>query len=360
MQSKMRRAVSIVFAALLLAFPTLGTASNRTVIRVAVDPSDSSIVYAASNQGIFKSINAGESWTEISDGLPPHPSISEVYPGWEITLDVRALAVDPTNPQIVYAGIVPVRVTLRDGGTIVVGGGTFKSTDGGERWTTASEKLSSWDLVVDPTDPETVYGVVRFATGFFIKTTTGGEYWLAQRLVQFLETIFLDVGDSNALYAAARGDTANLHRVFKSIDGGSEWFEIPFPRGDSEFAPRFAADPSRPGTLYGTVFSGIYRSTDSGESWSRLTGISSKCIVVDVNNPSTVYGCGPVGGVARSTDSGETWSLQREGLGPAYVESLAVDPNDSSTLYVGAYSLGTGAIFKSTDGGDSWFDVGPQ
>src|SRR5215831_20146593 len=72
--------------------------SGASISRVAVDPSDSDVVYASSNRGIFKSTDAGESWFEINDGLPPHPDPSEVDPSFSTTLDVRAFAVAPSGP----------------------------------------------------------------------------------------------------------------------------------------------------------------------------------------------------------------------------------------------------------------------
>src|SRR5215831_3511737 len=178
--STVRRAASSAFVvSLLLAFPSLrAVAESRglTISRVAVDPSNSNTVYAASNQGLFKSLDAGQSWVEINDGLPPHPSIDELDPSFSTTLDVRGFALDPNNPQVLYAGLLRAYMRLLDGEFIWVEGGAFTSIDGGEHWALFGKqggRFSPFDLVVDPADSETVFG----AGGAFIKTTTGGADW---------------------------------------------------------------------------------------------------------------------------------------------------------------------------------------
>src|SRR5262249_37692715 len=154
-------ACSVLFSSLVLLCPTNALAAFRIVTRVAVDPSDSNDVYAASNQGIFKSLDAGQSWLEINAGLPPHPSVDELDPSFVTTLDVRALTLDPNDPQTLYTGILPVYVRLLDGRFIWVGGGIFKSTDGGEQWSLfgkQGEQFYPLEITVDPADPNTVYG----------------------------------------------------------------------------------------------------------------------------------------------------------------------------------------------------------
>jgi hypothetical protein len=144
-----------------LLFPTNALAAWRIVTRVAVDPSDSNTLYAASNQGIFKSLDAGQSWFEINAGLPPHPSVDELDPSFITTLDVRALTLDPNDPQTLYTGIVPTYARLLDGRFIQVGGGFFKSTDGGARWSLFGKQGDQFyplEIAVDPADPNTVYG----------------------------------------------------------------------------------------------------------------------------------------------------------------------------------------------------------
>src|SRR5215467_6325318 len=179
--------------------------SGASISRVAVDPSDSDVVYAASNRGIFKSTDAGESWFEIIDGLPPHPDPSELDPSFSTTLDVRAFAIAPSNPQIIYTGISPTFVLLRDGRFILVEGGFFASVDGGNQWFAPGDYLPASALAVDPGDPDTIYA----AGGYFYKTTDGGANWLrSSRLPEAPAIeIALDPRDSNTIYLGVAGSS---------------------------------------------------------------------------------------------------------------------------------------------------------
>jgi photosystem II stability/assembly factor-like uncharacterized protein len=368
MPSGVRRAApSTLIFSLLLVFPSLDVVAESrglTISRVALDPSDTNTVYAASNQGLFKSLDAGQSWSEINNGLPPHPSIDELDLSFSTTLDVRGFALDPNNPQVLYAGLIPAYMRLLDGEFIWVEGGTFKSTDGGEQWALFGKqggRLFPLDLAVDPTDSETIYG----AGGVFMKTTNGGADWRTRGFAPYGSpgSIALDPRDSNTLYVGLSGNELAEHGIYKSFNGGEDWFRLDFPRGRTAAAPVVAIDPRSPDTLYATFFqyasvTGTYKSTDGGESWSQLTRLGYHCVIIDPNGPDTLYAC-EWNGVAKSTDAGATWKLYRTGLqgGFRLVISLAIDPDDSLTLYAGTFP--DQGVFKSVDGGESWFVLGP-
>jgi hypothetical protein len=359
------RAICIVFiASLVLLFPANALAAFRDVVRVAVDPTDSNTVYAASNQGIFKSLDAAQSWFEINAGLPPHPPVEELDPSFTATLDVRALALDPNVPQTLYAGIVPAYIRLVDGRFIEVPGGIFKSIDGGEKWSLFGEQgdqFAPLEIAVDPVDPNTIDA----AAGFFIKTTTGGSDWLTRRVDAPAGSILLDPQNSNTIYLGLSGGDLVEHGVVKSINGGKDWLRSDFPRGRAS-APALAVDPQSPDTIYATFFqsggnTGTYQSTNAGESWSQLTPFGTYCVSVDQTNPNILYVCERYG-IAKSTDRGMTWYLYQTGLETVLqLHSLAIDPNDSSTLYAAAFGITESAstAYKSTDGGESWIEVGP-
>src|SRR5260370_4788009 len=139
-----------------------------------------------------------------------------------------------------------------------------------------------------------------------------------------------------------------------------------------------AVDPLTPSNLYagtsgpecGCGAGGIYRSVDDAASWTD-TGVVScmGALVVDPQNPSTVYAATHLRGVVKSTDSGATWADASTGLqaDPAslsayvpYLSALAIDPRDSRTLYAGVElwlgcpSCPSAGLFKSTGGAGSW------
>ena len=139
--------------------------TSNPAIAVAINPQDSNTVYAGAANGLFKSTDGGASWNLANAGLPKQPSIPNLYMG---TTGVGVLAIDPQNPETIYAGIVVYPLFLQ-GSTP----GLFKSTDGGASWSAASSglttdvvdvdgthfvaNLSVSSLAIDPQDPNTVY-----------------------------------------------------------------------------------------------------------------------------------------------------------------------------------------------------------
>ena len=103
-----------------------------------------------------------------------------------------------------------------------------------------------------------------------------------------------------------------------------------------------AIDPTTPGTLYAGTFGGLFKSTDSGATWSAinngLTSTSVPALAIDPITPSTLYaGTDGDEGVFKSSDSGATWSAINNGLTNTFVPALAIDPITPSTLYAGTF-----------------------
>jgi photosystem II stability/assembly factor-like uncharacterized protein len=329
--------------------------------RVAIDPSDSDVVYAASNRGIFKSTDAGQSWFEINEGLPPHPDPSELDPSFFDTLDVSAFAIDPSTPQTIYTGILPTLVRLRDGRFIEVPGGFFKSLDGGSQWFAPTDHFTAYGVVVDPGVPDTIYA----AAIDFWKTTDGGVNWLRTRLpaTPAME-IALAPSDSNTIYLGVEGGSDTTRNgILKSVNGGEDWFESDegFPRAVLQYSPTLAIDPQNPDIGYASVFmyspsAGTYQTIDGGQTWSQVDGLGRYGIAIDPKDTNTIY-VGDIDGVAKSTDRGATWFVYRDGLGQDFtiVHELAIDPQDSQILYAATENATGGGVFKSIDGGESWF-----
>ncbi len=138
--------------------------------------------------------------------------------------------------------------------------------------------------------------------------------------------------------------------VYKSIDSGNSWS---FSGLTNLWIQAVAIDPKTPATVYaGTWARGAYKSTDGGASWNAIgpglerLGYDVKTLVIDPKTPATIYAAGS-DGVYKSTDGGGTWS-SRITRGTA----LAVDPATPTTLYAGGSGLS-----KSTDGGANWFSL---
>jgi photosystem II stability/assembly factor-like uncharacterized protein len=219
-------------------------------------------------------------------------------------LDVYAncLAVDPTDGNVVFAA-------LRGGG--VSRGGVFKSTDGGESWSpTAITDITSV-VAIDPTNPNTVYA----GTTEIFKSTDGGNTWSAvnQGLTKpgAVLSIVVDPRNPNTVYAGTGGG------CFKSTDGGQTWSLTGLKQFFSESPGGLAIDPINDATLYAaagpgpTVNARLYKSTDGGAHWSQsdagLTDPAVFCVTVNPVTPTTVYAGTFQTSVFVSHDSGQTW-----------------------------------------------------
>ena len=299
---------------------------------LAIHPSYPNTIYAgAAAGGVFKSTDNGASWIPVFD-ITGTPSIG-------------ALAIDPTDPQIVYVGTGEANTS----GDSYAGTGIYKSTDGGSSWTHLGLESSYHigRIVVNPLNPQVVYVA---ACGKLFGTNP------------------------------ERG-------VYKSTDGGSSWEQKLFV-SDSTACIDVAINPVSPDTVYaamwererlaqwrkvGGLTSRIYRSTDGGDSWSQLTsGLPANSttvgrigISVSASSPNIVYAIysndpGDFMGVYKSTNYGTSWSRVNDGalsgfLGGFgwYFGNIRVDPTEPNRVFV----LGVD-LYRSTNGGSSWSNVG--
>ncbi len=272
------------------------------------------------------------------------------------------LAIDPARPGTVYVG--------------TNGDGVFKSADGGTNWRAANAGLlgqSTIKVAVDPQHPGTLY-----AAGWtrVFKSEDGGRTWRGGNWgapTLFTGTLAIDPQNPNTIYAGQGSIDflGSLGGSFKSTDGGMNWTAMRVPglhAGVGCDIEDLVIDPQNPGTVYATSNScGLSKTTDRGETWNVLDASSCGSIVVDPLNSSTIYGprCvpGPNGSfgssqVYKSLDGGMNWSLANSGLSNP-VTALLIDPKTPTTLYAGQYSNPAGyEIYKSTDGAASWKRIG--
>lgn len=238
---------------------------------------------------------------------------------------VDALAFDPFDPAIVYAG---------------TWGGVFRSEDHGATWTAASSGLDRaqvQELAVDPDTPGTVYALTDRGVQ---KSLDRGLTWQPSALFAFVDALALDPAGPGTLYTSIQGT------IQKSTNGGASW--TPGQKiGNHVSAIEIA--PSSPAVVYAATDTGIFKSTNAGGSWSPAAAIDEEFFVsllVDPANPQVVY-AGTEDGLYKSTNGGASWS--RSGLDGQTVEEIEVDPSAPSALFV----LAEG-IYRSTNGGASW------
>jgi len=221
---------------------------SAIVNQIVFNPLGTEMVYAATTVGVFRSLDGGRNWTERMQGMT------------EVNF-VVTLAIDPQRPNVLYAGTT---------------GGVYRTINATESWekkTTgmvasdakmASMALGVNGLAIDPTNSDVVYAGT---TNGLYKSTDQAEHWTkigGSIQHAYVSAIQLDPTKPSTLYLATSD------RVQKSEDGGDTW--QPKTTGLEAASIRsLQISPTDPRTLYvGTNGGGLYRSTDAGESWSRL------------------------------------------------------------------------------------------
>lgn len=378
-------------------------------IYLAVDPVDSSIIYAGgatANIGLIRSANSGVNWTGINIGvvapfIAPHVDHHAVafdangllldggdggifrlenptIPLWRNlngnlnTIQLQGIGLHPSDPDRALGG-------SQDNGTILYTGNLlWNITDGGDG---GMVKFS-------PTLPSRAYHVAPVRSfgpsNFFRRSEDGGSRWTgkASGIVN---------AESFAFYPPFAVDPANGDRlliggdrVFESINAGDNWTAISAPgeggwsTGGSVSALGLARSDTN--TIYAAVGQRVYATTNHGVTWTSqavaAAGLSISDIQVDPDVPATAYatinGFDPNGNVARTTDGGATWRYlpilgaggALKPLSPLPVRSLQIAPG--GTLFAGAedgvYSLDRSVVASCNTGPSSpqcaWTRVG--
>jgi photosystem II stability/assembly factor-like uncharacterized protein len=352
---KLKKEVLWAFIAILLLLPipiyagtnvwtSIGPANtgcNAYITGITFNHHTPTILYVSvfGCDGVYKTTNGGNTWSVINNGLTDK--------------HVLTLVVDPMTPSTLYVGTC-------NGGDCK--GGIFKSVDGGESWMPINNGLTAdwsiWVLAIDPTNPSILYAGTGGAGVF--KSTDGGETWRAINnglsSSDWIYTLAIDPQNPSVIYAG--GFNCGGVGVVKSTDGGEHWF--PANQGIPEaFSRSIAVDPQSPLTIYSvTQTYGIYKSIDGGNSWYQINnGIASLTnlgnIVIDTDFTSTLYVAGqvPVRSVYKSTDGGQNWIALNKGLpkkewqSPAPV--LAINSLITTTVYAGT-TLSLGGVYSIT------------
>lgn len=319
-----------------LTWRSVGPYSGGRVTSVSGEADDPAVFYAAyAGGGVWKSSDYGQRWHDISGSAFKSSNIG-------------AIAVAPSDPKVVYAGLgdsAPRNTVLEDGNN----GGVYKSTDGGKTWKFVGLQRTgviSW-IVIDPKNPNVVYAAALghvFAPnserGVF-KTTNGGRTW--QKVLYINDktgviTLAMDPTNPQVVYAGA-------WQVYR-----------------------------RPWTLWsGGPGSGIYKTTDGGAHWINITrnpglpsGIMGKVgVAVAPSDPNVVYALvqakvsrGHPGALYRSDNAGKTWRMINDSLNITqrafYYGRVYVDPKNANTIY-----LPNVGVYVSHDGGKKLITLHP-
>ena len=296
---------------------------------LVIDPEDSDVVYlGGASGGILKSTNAGATWENIFEQAP--------------VISIGDLAIDPNNTDILFAGTGEANASSYS----FRGNGIYKSTDAGQSWTNIGLESSA-----------------------------------------YIGRIIVDYNNSQNVYVAACGDLFSQggeRGIYKSADGGNVWENILFVN-DSTSGIDLVQHPTDPDILLagmwerrrGLTFrnsfgdgSGIWKTTDGGDSWTELTnglptGDNVGRIGIDISrsNPDVMYAFYDMPNsevrVYKTTDGGGTWTRTNDfvlsGMNSSfgwYFGQIRVDPVNPERVYV----LGV-ELYRTDNGGENWIQL---
>lgn len=344
----------------------IGPFRGGRVVAVTGVPGDPAAFYfGAVGGGVWKTTDAGTVWRPIFDSQ----KISSI----------GAIAVAPSNPKVLYVGTGEADIRSQIG----FGDGVYKSEDAGETWKNVglrdSRQISK--IVVDPRNPDLVYvAALGHAYGpngerGVFRSSDGGAHWrkvLDRGPEVGAADLALDPANPQTLYAAMWNGSRSVWSayaalegpgsgMFRSVDGGEHWTAVEahglptskwgrsgvavFPGGKHVYALVDAKDAG-----------GLYRSDDSGATWTLTSGDSRltqrswyfSSVTVDPKNPDEVFV--PNVTVLHSSDGGRTFTVAKGAPGGDDYHLLWIDPSDTRRRILGS-DQGTNV---SLDAGRTW------
>jgi photosystem II stability/assembly factor-like uncharacterized protein len=342
--------------------------SGRIAAIDAVDQDGRITVFVGSaSGGVWKSVNGGTTYRPVFDR--------------EGAQSIGAVAIDPSNPKIVWVGTGEAWVR----NSVSVGDGVYKSTDGGENWTNVGLKDSEHiaKILVDPADGN---NVLVCAMGHLwddndergvYKTTDGGQTWkkvlAGANGASGCGLLSMSRQEPKAIYASMwdfrrQGWTFRSggpgSGLFKSTDGGDHWTDIndsnakglpPKPWGRLAIA----VAPSKPQVVYANIEAekgrGLYRSDDAGASWTKLDSSNFMVwrpfyfgnLIVDPKDENKIFKPDLI--LLYSTDGGKTFNVVSGGAHGDF-HDVWINPKNPSVVIAGD----DGGLWRSEDGGNRW------
>ncbi len=271
-------------------------------------PTDPNTYYVSCfKSGLFRTLDAGDTWDPLTDQLPN---------------DVRISKVLPSTPTTIFIGTAT---------------GLLKSIDDGATWNTTGLSIGATNAVLIKPDNENI--ILAGNQNGIYRSTDGGTTFTLVQAASKVEELRVHPTDPSIMYAGTnggtQGSTINFSQFFRSVDGGLTWSENTADFGDGTFM-KIAVTPAQPNYVYvinskdhlgNDSFDGVYLSTDSGVTFTKRSG-----------GTPNIIGYDDTGGLSRGQ--------------PSYNLFIVADPTDANLLYAGGVKS-----WKSIDGGTTWTQV---
>lgn len=305
------------------------------VTTLALDPNNPDIIYAGTIQGVYRSTDGGESWQPRNGGL-----------GGYGDLVISSIAFDPTDSRIIIIG--------------TWGYGLLKSTDSGATWTRLPDPLSA--TLSEADDSGMLPPPAIFAGGPSLRDNPDAR-------ARHENTIAAPISWQRTAVRQVAINPSNRFEIFACIDdgwglyrstnGGTSWSKVSLGTGS---ARTYTFAPSNNNVRYAsfgtwTTSGGFFRSTNGGSTWTAVGGgtINHTVIAVAIHptNANIVLVGTSGGGIYRTTNGGDTWTAVNSGLSDTSIYSVAFSKSNPSIVYAGGYMW----IYRSADGGQSWVNT---
>lgn len=346
-----------------LKFRNLGPASaGGRVTSVVGIPGNPSVYYVgAAGGGVFKTVDGGLSWKPIFEH--------------ESTSSIGAIALAPSNPNFVWVGTGEANIR----NDVLDGHGVYFSSDAGHSWKfmglAETQQISS--VAIDPNDPNTVFvGALGHswapnADRGVYRTTDGGKTWKKVLYVNDssgVSDLTLDAGNPKVIFAGmwefrrypwTLVDGGSNTGLYRSTDGGDTWEKLTKGLPDSPLGRiAVAVAPSNPDHIYALIGAKkgmLWQSLDTGDSWSEVTNNHSLDVrafyfskmLVSPDDQSKVFFLSF--NLLESDDGGKTAHPADRGVHSDH-HALWIDPKDPNRMIQG----GDGGVFLSMDGSKTW------
>ena len=319
----------------------IGLEDTRQIPRIRVHPKNPDLVYVAAlghvwgpneQRGVFRSKDGGKTWEKVLSRGNKAGAID--------------LILDPSNPNVIYAGFWEVYRkpwTLESGGP---GSGIFKSTDGGDTWTELTRNtglprgmIGKVGIAVSPANPERVWALVEAEDGGVFRSDNGGQTWTRvneeRRLRQrawYYTRIYADPKNADGVYVLNVG-------FFRSNDGGRTYSPIAVPHGDNHDLWIAPDDPNR---MIQSNDGGANVSFNGGRSWTEQDQPTAQFYRVALDNdfPYNVYGAQQDNSTMRipsRTTENAIDTRHWHDVGGGESGWIAPSPKDSDIVYAGSY-----------------------